>query len=270
MPNALLQSLNGIPNGAYTVLTALIALLGVVYSLRKHSERERENREIQMRREVYLAAAEAIAQADEYVRQFGNTQLSDAEHRSLIKDYAARTAKIHLVGDLRTITCLIEFNRKFFEITAVLALERGLIMKMKSEVETHGMRIREFQDASKARLNNNQMPPADFQQAIETLRVMDETFRKAVRDLEKQSLAVFRQSFELANQLGKIEIEGVTAMRSDLKFDIDSESYVAMMRAGIEKAHHAQLAYIDSLLLRVDGHTEQRDAAPDAKGEKGA
>ncbi len=88
-----------------------------------------------MRREVFFAAAEAVSKAETYVRQFGNFNLTDAQHRELINDYAAKTSKIHVVGRLATIQRLSAFTEKFVEITVQLARDRTVMMDLKAAVD---------------------------------------------------------------------------------------------------------------------------------------
>ena len=75
-----------IPEVVYTIIAAIVAAciahIGIRHSLRAHAERERVQREIDMRREVFFSAAEAVSQADTFIRRFGDSTLSDAEHRN--------------------------------------------------------------------------------------------------------------------------------------------------------------------------------------------
>ncbi len=126
-----------LPESVYTLaLTGLGALVGINIGLKAHEKRERVSREMQMRRDVYLTAAEAVAKADEFVGRFSDSNWSNEHHQELIKDYAAHTAKIHVVGEIKTIKSLVAFNAKFVEIVWALNPLRNDLMQAKSKVDS--------------------------------------------------------------------------------------------------------------------------------------
>lgn len=205
-----------------------------------------------MRREVFFAGAEAVSKADTYIRQFGNFSLTDTQHRELINDYAAKTAKIHVVGRLSTVEKLTAFNEKFVEITVQLGRDRAAMMDLKAALDAT---TRNWADLSAKQLEQYL--------GLSNLKIAPEELAKAAGGLLRQrqemaeglghrSLELFQRSFDLADELVPLETDAVIAAREDLGFGIekpvfDPVKYRAVITEAATRQKKAWRIYIDSL-----------------------
>jgi hypothetical protein len=228
MNATVVQALNDVPSGLYTIaagaVAALIAYFGVRHSLREHRERERIDRETDMRREVFFAAAEAVSRAETFVRQYGNFNLTDGEHRKLIDDLAARTAKIHIVGRLATIERIVAFSEKLNEIITKLSVQRQKMMELKSMFDGLNKRVFEI-DAEIFARSVARADRASVQELEEANKRLLEQRHEMAKSLRLQSLELFDKSFQLASELEPLESSAVIAARKDLGFDTDTEAF---------------------------------------------
>src|SRR5690349_19751045 len=86
-----------------SVWTVLLTGVGALYALWKHDQRDKINREMQMRREIYLDCASAVAGASSHIAAYYKAEMPDAELNSFVKDFGARILKAQLIANVETI-----------------------------------------------------------------------------------------------------------------------------------------------------------------------
>jgi hypothetical protein len=131
----------GIESG---IVTGVIALFGVLVGLEAHSERERENRETEMRRQVYFDLAASVVERTNLLLQYANPALTDAELFDVVKRFLERGAKFHLVANMKAIRGLNELEIKYLEATQALGIMRIRLMNLKASQEAVNRQMKDF------------------------------------------------------------------------------------------------------------------------------
>lgn len=222
------------------------------------SEEHQIGREMTFRRDVYLAAAEAIGSLQEYIANSSRADVSEADRLSLIKGSTGVLNKVHLVGSTETIKAFSGVQRTFAR--AVFSVEEQRLAILKTNFRL---------DALRREVDNLQGKRADL---AETLNACDEThdvvsllqeFRSTSEAIEQQLEAVagenerlFDLQLELGRRTAKANLEileafvaAVLTLRAELGLALDVAGYQESM------AEHRSLlqAEFDAFVERVRG-----------------
>jgi hypothetical protein len=132
--------LNSLPSTAWPALATVIAsviagiigsLIGVFVTNQGHNrrlkkqlqhdaiQRDRE-REMSLRREVYLKAAEAVTEANFVINQIINMDLQEIQRINPFLDLSKSLNKIHVVGKEKTIDIIEKYNEEFSKLNFIL------------------------------------------------------------------------------------------------------------------------------------------------------
>jgi hypothetical protein len=127
------------------ILTISGTMLGVFFTLKNNraclkdqlthdtDERNKE-RALSMRREIYLAAAEAIAKTQEHLIRLAELELSEFNNKLYDIGLAQSINKIHLIGSEKTIEAVSVYTRKYSEALMALYPDKLLLMKLQEEL----------------------------------------------------------------------------------------------------------------------------------------
>jgi hypothetical protein len=203
-------------SGIATGLTALIALGGVLFNIRSNRKSDREERYLNLRREVYLDAARTYASA---IQLLTGTLLPEGQPpeqiRQLSNDLGAAVGKIMIVGNERTIRAWSELQNTFLSIFAQLATvsmpyrETALAyMKIKGECEAA-----DASDRSAA--------------AFRTLM--------ACGDLLKEQIRLVKTVADQCKKLQPLTTEATLAAKKELGIGVDEAQFRKLMeQASVE------------------------------------
>lgn len=128
------------------ILGASIALLGtylqgVLQAKRQtdelaHDANERaKEREMRLRRDVYLESAGGIARLQEYLKSFGNPDLDPRTQEDIIRDVWETFNKVEITASIETISDFQQLYREFSEVSGKLSLSDRRIRILRYEVE---------------------------------------------------------------------------------------------------------------------------------------
>jgi len=105
-----------------TVGASLIAFVGIVGSLWWNRVQQRRQQFLELRRDIYLGAAEAFGAATEYLAGLAQSEVTRAHGAKLVENLSRVTAKIHVVGTQEVVSAadrlLQEYMRHYFELVA--------------------------------------------------------------------------------------------------------------------------------------------------------
>ncbi|VAW98836.1 hypothetical protein MNBD_GAMMA23-791 [hydrothermal vent metagenome] len=116
-----------IPNVVYAaVIASLLTLGGVFFTNRSAHKRlitqlsleageRKKEREIELRKEVYLKAAEEMSHAQQFLGALSNGNISDMDMSSKLEGFFSATSKMHIVGTDETLKAIIRVTTKFSE-----------------------------------------------------------------------------------------------------------------------------------------------------------
>ncbi len=252
--------LESIPTAVYAATTAsTITLAGLWLQNRGEStrniqrlnhdtlQRDRE-REMAMRREVYLKAAEAMAHAQEYLAGLANTNVSPQQHEAIIKGVGADLNKVHIVGSMQTVRAIVEANQFFAHAVSDLSIHKIPITRITQEIEFEQMIIgsasarRDEALANLKEMNRsgtNDSKLWDIQNKIfnDEQKDVDEAFAK--KEQLQQQLAQHHMDFiklcaKAGLELGKLVVKANLAIRRELELQLDANEYLHLMRQSHE------------------------------------
>lgn len=120
-----------------TIIGATIAFTGVFATLLAQYWNRRKEREHALRREVYLKAAEAIAQQTHMLASMGNLSLTPGDLARLSQGNPGWMNKVHMFASLETIASLNALNEFTASNTVELIEQRLAIDDLNRQIEGH-------------------------------------------------------------------------------------------------------------------------------------
>jgi hypothetical protein len=244
-----MEVLNSILGSAWTVLAALIgtcgALIGVILSVwnsRKQLRLQLEQqgrefklgREMNLRRDVYLEAAVAVARATGSLTELADvTRSSNDLARQFATDYAA-IAKVHVVGAPDTIEALIAVTGELGKAQAELNARRIPLLGRQHRIDSGGIPAEQLgtllREQTEARLDIAELAMSWARKVALHIPPAVIAIRKEL-DLPLGEEA-YRQSFERTweNSLRNLRLI-IDTIRSEMSDELLPESVVPPSKA---------------------------------------
>jgi len=252
--------LKSIPAIFYAITTgSTITLCGLYMQNRSESERNTQRlrhdafmrdreREMTLRRDVYLKSAEALAHAQEYLTVFAREDLATAQHEALIKGIGGDLNKVHIVGSLPTVEAIVEANEFFVHGVADLSVERLPVKYLKEEIKAEEKlleaaggrrdealtRMREMDRAQTTEsafwgIQNQVLGEAQnaIESAIERLRTLKE-------ELSVREANLLRNGANASIAFGALVVRANLVIRRELELPLDAEAYLGLMERSQE------------------------------------
>lgn len=282
---SLLHLLEAVPAAVYAATTAsTITLIGLWLqnggeSRRNmerldHDARQRDReREMTLRRDVYLEAAEALAQAQEYLAAFANVDAAPQQHEAMIKGVGADLNKVHIVGSMSTVTAVVEANQYFSQAVSDLSIHKLPIRRIAQDIEYQQTVIgsasarRDEALASMKELTRSGGVHArawDLQQKIFNDEQNEIDVALAKRESLQRQLAQLQADFvkrcaAAGLALGRLVVSANLAIRRELELGLDAGEYRLLM----------QRSHCNLERAVAEFHQSIKDTdAPDLTGDK--
>jgi hypothetical protein len=121
---------------AGVVLTNRTNLRNLRLQLEHDRQQKAKERAMSMRRDVYLAAAEALSSALSTIVRYGDLSLN---HSDLIEDYRQRSgqiAKIHVIATETTALRFVSFMRELSRVFVKLNIQRAQLLLIKTKMQS--------------------------------------------------------------------------------------------------------------------------------------
>lgn len=252
--------LKSVPAIFYAITTgSTITLCGLYMQNRSESERNTQRlrhdafmrdreREMALRRDVYLKSAEALAHAQEYLAAFAREELAAAQHEALIRGIGGDLNKVHIVGSLPTVEAIVEANQFFVHSVADLSVERLPVKHLKDEIKAEEMlveaaggrrdealtRMREMDRAQATEsafwgVQNQILTDAQtaIENAIDRLRTLKE-------ELATCEASLLRNGANAGIAFGALVARANLVIRRELELPLDAEAYIGLMERSQE------------------------------------
>ena len=226
---------------------ALIAFLAVGRQLRHDRVKHERDRQMALRRDVYLGAAEALARVQDVLASFSNTSIGDLQRQSILQGNPGWMNKIHVVGSPETIASFIEVMEHFAETSLSLFKERSHIdwlnlQKDNLRSEIQGTLAHQEQLLTELRaLAARQPEPGEVEHAsqlvkwldglreqLDAARTAEATLANQVQALHRAlTLKCMRAPIALQDHLTKVNL----AIRKELELPLPAERYSETMKS---------------------------------------
>ena len=248
--------LESIPAAVYAATTAsTITLAGLWLQNRGESkrniqrlhhdalQRDRE-REMTLRRDVYLKAAEAMAHAQEYLAGLANMDISPQQHEALIKGVGADLNKVHIVGSMPTVKAVVEANEFFAHAVSDLSICKLPIRQIAQEIEYEELIIdsaaarrdealTQMKEMNRSGVNNPQLWEIQNKIFKDEQKDIDEAFAKKEqlqRDLMQHQMEFRKACAKSGLEVGKLVVNANLAIRRELELHVDTDEYLHLMQ----------------------------------------
>lgn len=226
----------------------------------EHDLKSKE-REMTLKKEVYLSAAEAVSAGITAIGSFSNFEIRDDE---IVKPYAEKSfaiSKVHVIGNLEVISALNAFTSELSSIFLILFAERAKISKDKVERDIifknieYYSKLREgtlemmkqcnlepVRDLHKWNaLQNNYQFEADYiSKAVTEHGVLNKKFAQ-------RQLSFMKTCIEYSQKMNTLVPELLHAVRDELELPLDEAAYQLVIQQGIAK----QQISLDKFVLEL-------------------
>lgn len=221
--------------------------------LRAQFEHEREqktkDREMALRKEVYLAAAEAISAGTNAISRFPNLDLLNDQ---ITKDYlekAPAISKVHVIAKTKTVQAIANFTGELGAVFLKLYARRYELMAEKSKIHIFDNQIAEFgkerdrmlemikQHNIEGVIDDRRWKILQNNFEFEQNRSNEAIARRGElgKSLYEKQLEFMRECVSETAKLGKLLVPLLSAVREELELPFDEESYRLVVEDGISK-----------------------------------
>lgn len=207
------------------------------------------DREMALRKEIYLATAEAIAAGTHAVSQLANLNLTNDE---LTADYFAKApviAKAHIIANTKTIQTLTNLTGELSAIFLKLFATRFELMLEKKQIDILDHQIAEYLNAQKRYLEmitQYNLDGVDDSCRWQTLQEnftfeqtrTNDTFArrdKLANSLYWKQLEFMLECVSDTRRLGRLAVPVLSAVREELELPFDEKSYIQALENGLSK-----------------------------------
>jgi hypothetical protein len=216
-----------------------LTLLGVFVQLRYDAKQKDKEREMMLRREVYLPAAEQLAAVFDYIAKLPNADFDEQGKMEPIQRFIAAAAKINIIGSEETITASNVLVGKFNSLIVQLMSKKIPLIKLKYEIKTLEKIIEDCQARRQAALadmkslNFNketdkglwQLVNSQFASAQESEAKYQDELAKKRNYWMKLTYKMLADCVEAAGQMQGFVTPVLISIRKELKLPLNQERY---------------------------------------------
>jgi len=230
-----------------------------------HAAQEKDKeRELQIRKEVYMEAAEAIAESIKDIQLLPN-RIIHTNNLEICNKLLQALAKVHMVGTLDTVKNTIQFMEKFNQSTLPIVPEITKFAILKQELANLNnlseLKINTMKEVNK---NFEQMDSSSkqnpgildiYKKTIEGLQKENEAICDVItnKDAEQKTLhtKLLSMCLNAGIYLQKESLYVILSIRKELNLEIDSTEYLSRMEEMFKKSESfLTRENIEKLLLR--------------------
>jgi hypothetical protein len=206
-----------------------------------------KERELALRKDIYLAAAEAFQAGLLALQGIWNLDLSNEQLSAIATEKAAALAKVYIIGSQRSLDAVAfaegQLNKAFLEGTA----KRIPLLALKSRISLLDVQFDRFSNSSEQLIemmkqfniegstDQNRFEIINSNIEFEQKRSNEilETRKALQKELNEKLLVFGRESMLAAREVNTALVDVMTAARADLEIATDPDLFVQMWRKGI-------------------------------------
>jgi hypothetical protein len=220
------EAFNKIAKGPEVYLLFLTGA-GALFGLKHHRDREREFKELEMRRDIYRDAMDAIANGATFLARAGHTNITHEEWTKIVADNAARFNRVDLVASQPTVDAFYAFQREFSRAEIYMFDKRMIIMHLKENLD----RFEKFRGEILAEMQRVMLikDPADRQKENDRLGKLSRQVASDIKcistELRQNQLNTMQAALDMLKNLGNVQAKCMLLARHEMGFQIDSDEY---------------------------------------------
>lgn len=240
-----------------TVGASLIALIGIFASLWWNRVQQRRQQFLELRREIYLGAAEAFGAATEYLASIAQPEVTRAHGAKLVEALSRLAAKIHVVGTQEVVCAadrlLQEYMRHYFELVG-----------QKDEADELTRNIVQYRDALKGHYCLLQRKELDHLQILGRIQILDACDATASHNLYRLQWRMIHRWMECPPALAPFEATVVLAVKRELGIKIQADWYASASKTRAESAVTLRRDYLEKSRERTEEKQKSKERLPRA------
>lgn len=230
--------------------------------LKQDIQQKKWDREMTLRRDVFLEAAAEMTRAVGYIAKFGDLDLPFREHQTIAEDFGTSMAKVHMIAKMETITKAVDasnvfatLNLELSQLRFSLQLDQKNLGFMQKSIEDDiaqqqniVTRIGQLQT-----LDSNHSDVSALATAFQELESRIQQTRQRYSELRNKviigqldlSSIVFKRTMSFSEKLIEVNV----AFRKELDFDLkkDEETYRNIVHQSQQQAIVEIEKYIDKI-----------------------
>jgi hypothetical protein len=285
MLNTIKQLLDAIPASFWGVVVGSFFSIGGVAitnragdkRLRAQFEHERESktkdREMALRKEVFLSAAEAVAAGMNSIGRFANFDIPNDQVTQPYVEKSPAISKVHVIARTETILPLAQFTSRLGALYLELFARRHELMSERNAIALVDNQVAQFgkeRDRILEMIKQHNIQGVVDQRRWKVLQDNFEFEQKRINDglahraqlaaaLQPKHLEFMRQCLSHTEQLGGMLIPVLTAVRRELELPLDEAAY----RQAMMESYAQQQQAVDGFIRKFMPNAAQPIIPPD-------
>jgi hypothetical protein len=266
--------LESIPSTFWGVVVgAFFTILGVAYSnwrsdVRQRSQFDHEHqiktkeREMALRKEVYLAAAEAVTTGLNLISRLSNLDLTDEEITKPYADQIKAVHKVYVIGESETVQSFLRFTGELAATSLKLFPRRLELTQEKNQISLLDKQIEDFgkeRDSFLQKMIQHNIDLSSDQRKWAVLETnykyfadqIDESLsrrKELASALFSKRLDFMRDCLREENRVSAVVEPMLSAVRAELELPFDEEAYRLVANENRRREEEAVDAFIKKFM----------------------
>lgn len=237
----------------------------LIQQLSNDRELKTRERELSLRKEVFMDAADAVSTGINAVGKFANLDVPDDKLTSSFLEKSSAIAKVYVISQTGTVKAVDSMIRELNAIYMRLMAKRIPLMAHKQRIEIMQKQIKGFEQERDRMLEMmkqyNISGESDSRKwsmigqnyTFEATRI-DETIKeqsKCAIQLTSDQIAFMRDCIEETKKLNRLLIPVIKAVRNELEMPFDEIGYASVIEENILKQEQSVEEFIEKVRLSV-------------------
>jgi hypothetical protein len=250
------------------LVAATVALVAVYMQNRGMEKRHREDlanaaeaaritREMQMRREIFMGVADALARQREYIVAQSNLDLTEKELAEKLTGVSAAVFRFHLVATEASLKAFSVSDAAFGKFVADMVMERLRVVRERRTLDTLNYQQKLQQDFSseilqdikrhvkdevknQARWDAMQSQFADSQKKVGEISVK---VQEQIQVIARENLEIWKKAARYSLLYSKVLIPLLVEVRKEIDIPLKME----LLADSLEQSHEVSMKLIDGM-----------------------
>jgi hypothetical protein len=207
------------------IAAAILALVGVFFTVERNRREKRREQFHDLRRDIYLTAADTFASAIQYLALLSQPDVTRAQGTKLLQEISRVIAKIHVVATKEVLHAVTRLHAEYFKHYQALTRDKVALEKMLDEVAMNKSAIQHLLGIEDRSIPG--LSPMDIIARTKDLEVVNIIH---ARNIEKLQWQMIDKWSECPAQLDPLISQAILSMKHELGIEIDADWYSKMSR----------------------------------------
>ena len=248
--------------------------------LRHDREMRNRDRELSLRKDVYLSVAEAVLAGIVVIGRIADLDIPNNKVMEAYADKAPAIAKAHVIANERTIEVLTNLVGELNAVTLRMFTKRFPLTALKTQISNLQQQISSFsqqRDRMLELMKQFNLNGATDQRRLDVINAnfqfeqnrIAETYKQQAilfGDLAAKQLQLLKECTDETIRLSRFTVPFITSVRVELEMPIDERAYAEAIEQSIRKQEASMkdfLEYLRSLSTSQLGSAQEaRESAP--------